>query len=39
MSEELLKTLLEEADDAIERGLEKAQFEAWKDNVFENNKP
>lgn len=39
MSEELLKTLLEEADNAIERGLEKAQSESWKDNVFENIKP
>lgn len=39
MSEELLQTLLSETNQSIKEGIEKAQSESWKDNVFENIKP
>ena len=38
MSEELLKTLVMEAEKKIEEETEKAQEESWKDNVFNKNK-
>lgn len=36
MSKELLERLMDENATALERSVEKAKDEAWKDNVFSN---
>lgn len=38
MSEKMLETLIMEANAEIDRNLEKARNESWKDNAFENIK-
>ena len=38
MSNVMLQTLLQQANEAIEKDLKQARSVAWKDNAFENNK-